>query len=129
MFDAGFPSKPAVDLASTPRWPRRPDAVHCQAAVDGQLIELWHLAAMLDGLRLRMEGALTIIDRGAIIEAARHALALRPVDRNRIVTLGRGRLFTPEPKRLRARLPDRDILASGRSRPSGQGPLQLRAPD
>ena len=71
MFDAGFPSKPAVDPASTPRWPRRPDAVHCQAAVDGQLIELWHLAA--------------------IIEAARHALALRPVDRNGTVTLGRGR--------------------------------------
>jgi hypothetical protein len=36
----------------------------------------WHLAALLEGLRLRMDSALRIIDRGAIFEAARHALQL-----------------------------------------------------
>ena len=48
----------------------------CQAAVDGQAIDPWHLAAVLEGLRLRMDGALRIIDRGAILDAARHALML-----------------------------------------------------
>src|ERR1700676_2582695 len=32
----------------------RLEAVRRQAAVDGQLIEPWHLAAVLEGLRLRM---------------------------------------------------------------------------
>jgi hypothetical protein len=32
----------------------RLEAVRRQAAVDGQLIDPWHLAAVLDGLRLRM---------------------------------------------------------------------------
>src|SRR5271165_2375268 len=54
----------------------RLDAVRRQAAVDGKLIDPWHLAAVLEGLRLRMDGALRIIDRGAIIDAARHALEL-----------------------------------------------------
>ena len=44
-----------------------------QAAVDGQAIDPWHLAAVLEGFRLRMDGALHIIDRGAILDAARHA--------------------------------------------------------
>jgi len=52
----------------------RLDAVRRQAAIDGQSIDPWHLAAVLEGLRLRMDGALRIIDRGAIFEAARHAL-------------------------------------------------------
>ena len=52
----------------------RLEAVRRQAAVDGMMIDPWHLAAILEGLRLRMEGALRIIDRGAIFEAARHAL-------------------------------------------------------
>ncbi len=47
-----------------------------QAAVDGQAIDPWHLAAVLEGFRLRMDGALRIIDRGAILDAARHALDL-----------------------------------------------------
>ena len=47
-----------------------------QAAVDGQLIDPWHLAAVLQGLRLRMDGALRVIDRGKILDAARHALML-----------------------------------------------------
>jgi hypothetical protein len=52
----------------------RLDAVRRQAAVDGHGIDPWHLAAVLEGLRLRMEGALRIIDRGMIFEAARTAL-------------------------------------------------------
>jgi hypothetical protein len=54
----------------------RLEAVRRQAAVDGQAIDPWHLAAVLEGLRLRMDGALRIIDRGMIIDAARHALTL-----------------------------------------------------
>ena len=54
----------------------RLEAVRRQAAVDGQSIDPWHLAAVLEGLRLRMDSALRIIDRGAIFEAARHALGL-----------------------------------------------------
>jgi hypothetical protein len=41
----------------------RLEAVRRQAAVDGQSIDPWHLAAVLEGLRLRMDGALRIIDR------------------------------------------------------------------
>jgi hypothetical protein len=54
----------------------RLDAVRRQAAVDGRLIDPWHLFAVLEGLRLRMDGALRIIDRGAILAAAAHALTL-----------------------------------------------------
>src|SRR3984885_5414408 len=54
----------------------RLEAVRRQAAVDGQLIDPWHLAAVLEGLRLRMDHALRIIDRGVIFDAARHALTL-----------------------------------------------------
>ena len=54
----------------------RLEAVRRQAAVDGQAIDPWHLAAVLEGFRLRMDGALRIIDRGAILDAARHALEL-----------------------------------------------------
>ena len=68
----------------------RLDAVRRQAAVDGRLIDPWHLAALLEGLRLRMDASLRIIDRGAIFEAARHAL--RPG--------GRLLLETPNPTNL-----------------------------
>jgi hypothetical protein len=54
----------------------RLEAVRRQAAVDGPAIDPWHLAAVLEGFRLRMDGALRIVDRGAILEAARHALEL-----------------------------------------------------
>lgn len=54
----------------------RLDAVRRQAAVDGQQIDPWHLAAVLEGLRLRMEHELRIIDRGQVFEAARTALGL-----------------------------------------------------
>lgn len=49
-------------------------AVRRQAAVDGQLIEPWHLAALLEGLRLRMDPDLSMYDRGSIFDAARTAL-------------------------------------------------------
>jgi hypothetical protein len=54
----------------------RLDAVRRQTAVDGLAIDPWHLAAVLEGFRLRMDGALRIIDRGAVLDAARHALDL-----------------------------------------------------
>jgi hypothetical protein len=54
----------------------RLEAVRRQAASDGLAIDPWHLAALLEGLRLRMGSALRIIDRGAIFEAGRHAFAL-----------------------------------------------------
>lgn len=68
---AGHPLRPAL-LYRT-----RLDAVRRQAAVDGRLIDPWHLAAVREGLRLRMDGALRLVDRGAILDAARHAFALR----------------------------------------------------
>jgi hypothetical protein len=54
----------------------RLEAVRRQAAVDGQSIDPWHLAAVLEGLRLRMDGALRIVDRGQVFAAARTALTL-----------------------------------------------------
>src|SRR4051794_10070320 len=46
----------------------RLEAVRRQAAVDGELIDPWHLAAVLEGLRLRADHAMRIIDRGVIFE-------------------------------------------------------------
>jgi hypothetical protein len=54
----------------------RLESVRRQAAVDGQLIDPWHLAAAIEGLRLRMDPYLRIIDRGDILDKARFALAL-----------------------------------------------------
>jgi hypothetical protein len=54
----------------------RLEAVRRQAAVDGQLIDPWHLAAFLEGLRLSMPDGLRIIDRGVIVDAARTAFTL-----------------------------------------------------
>jgi hypothetical protein len=51
----------------------RLDAVRRAAAVDGNGIDPWHLAAVLEGLRLRMDPDLDMLDRGAIFDAARHA--------------------------------------------------------
>lgn len=53
----------------------RLDAIRRQAASDGEAIDPWHLAAVLEGLRPRMAGP-RIIDRGTIFAAARHALEL-----------------------------------------------------
>jgi hypothetical protein len=54
----------------------RLEAIRRQASVDGHGIDPWHLAAVLEGLRLRMDHALRIVDRGQIFEAARTALTL-----------------------------------------------------
>lgn len=54
----------------------RLEAVRRQAAVDGHGIDPWHLAATIEGLRLRMDHALGIVDRAAIFEAARTAFGL-----------------------------------------------------
>jgi len=54
----------------------RLEAVRRQAAVDGCSIDPWHLAAVLEGLRLRMDLALRIVDRAQIFDAARAALDL-----------------------------------------------------
>jgi hypothetical protein len=63
-------------LANAVLYRARLDAVRQQAGVDGQLIDPWHLAATLEGLRLRMDPYLRIIDRGDILDRARAALAL-----------------------------------------------------
>src|SRR5260370_40315322 len=63
-------------LAPAWLWRIRLEAVRRHAAADGLAIEPWHLAAIIEGVRFRMDRALEIIDRGAIFAAARHALAL-----------------------------------------------------
>jgi len=63
-------------LAAAWGWRSRLDAVRRQAAADGRLIDPWHLAAVIEGVRFRMDHAETIIDRGALFDAARHAFAL-----------------------------------------------------
>jgi len=55
------------------RYRARLDAVRRQAAVDGMLIDPWHLAAMLEGFRLHADARLGRVDRGSVIDAARHA--------------------------------------------------------
>jgi hypothetical protein len=65
---AGHPLAPAL-LHRT-----RLEAVRRQAAADGMAIDPWHLAAVLEGLRFRMDHALRLVDRGIIFDAARHAL-------------------------------------------------------
>ncbi|MDR3488435.1 MAG: hypothetical protein P4M05_26480 [Bradyrhizobium sp.] len=51
-------------------------AVRHQAAADGALIDSWHLAATIEGLRLRMDPYLRIIDRADILDKAKTALTL-----------------------------------------------------
>jgi hypothetical protein len=63
-------------LAAAWGWRSRLDAVRRQAAADGRLIDPWHLAAVVEGVRFRMDGAMSIIDRGVLFDAARHAFAL-----------------------------------------------------
>ena len=56
----------------------RIDAVRRQAAVDGSSIDPWHLAAVIEGLRLRLpdHDGVRIIDRCLVYEAAQSALGL-----------------------------------------------------
>lgn len=63
-------------LAPAWLWRIRLDAVRRHAACDGRVIDPWHLAAVIEGVRFRMDRASAVIDRGAIFEAARHALGL-----------------------------------------------------
>ncbi len=44
------------------------------AAADGQLIDPWHLAALLAGLRLRLDAGESIAERANVFAIARHAL-------------------------------------------------------
>jgi hypothetical protein len=63
-------------LISAWLWRARLEAVRRHAGCDGRAIDPWHLAAMIEGVRFRMDRAAAIIDRGAIFEAARHAFQL-----------------------------------------------------
>lgn len=49
------------------------DAVRRQAGVDGHGIDPWHLAAVIEGLRPRIDQSLGLYDRGSLIDAARYA--------------------------------------------------------
>lgn len=40
-----------------------------QAAIDGQIIDPWHLAALIEGVRFRLDSS-ALIDRGAMFAAA-----------------------------------------------------------
>jgi hypothetical protein len=66
---AGHPLAPAWAYRA------RLDAVRRQAAVDGQVIDPWHLAALIEGVRFRLDSP-AMIDRGALFAAARHAFEL-----------------------------------------------------
>src|SRR3984893_6254517 len=57
-------------------WRIRLERLRRHAAADGRAIDPWHLAAVIEGVRFRMDRAVALIDRGAIFEAARHALGL-----------------------------------------------------
>src|ERR1700720_3183909 len=57
-------------------WRIRLEAVRRQAAADGRAIDPWHLAALIEGIRFRMDRGAAMIDRGTIFAAARHALGL-----------------------------------------------------
>jgi hypothetical protein len=46
-------------------------AVCRQAAINAQTINPWRLAALLEGLRLRTDRQLRIVDRSAVFDAAR----------------------------------------------------------
>jgi hypothetical protein len=71
-LDAALDSHP---LARAWLYRARLDAVRREAAVDGQLIEPWHLAAVIEGVRFRLTGE-TPLDRGVTFAAARHAFDL-----------------------------------------------------
>ncbi|HEY1431107.1 MAG TPA: hypothetical protein VGF39_05705 [Stellaceae bacterium] len=61
-----------------PAWSYRArlDAVQRQAMFDGQAIDPWHLAALIEGVRFRLGGSPALIDRGATFAAAHHAFGL-----------------------------------------------------
>src|ERR1700751_6350035 len=61
-----------------PAWAYRAqlDAVRRQAAVDGQVIDPWHLAALIEGGRFGVDHVPAMIERGLVFAAAHHAFAL-----------------------------------------------------
>ena len=63
-------------LAPAGAYHARLDAVCRQAAADGQAIDPWHLAALIEGVRLRLDPGTRLIDRGAMFAAARYACNL-----------------------------------------------------
>jgi hypothetical protein len=67
---AGHPLAPAW------AWRARLDAVRRQAAADGQAIDPWHLAALTEGVRLRVDHVPPMLERGLLFAAARHAFGL-----------------------------------------------------
>jgi hypothetical protein len=72
-LDSALASHP---LRSAWAWRARLDAVRRQAAVDGQAIDPWHLAALIEGVRFRLGRSPALIDRGAVFAAAQHAFGL-----------------------------------------------------
>jgi hypothetical protein len=50
--------------------------VHRQAAVDGKAIDPWHLAALIEGVRLRVDHVPPMLERGLLFAAASHAFGL-----------------------------------------------------
>jgi hypothetical protein len=62
-------------LAPAWAWRARLEAIRRQAAVDGQIIDPWHLAALIEGVRFRLEGP-SLLDRGLVFAAAQHAFGL-----------------------------------------------------
>ena len=67
---AGHPLAPAWAYRA------RLEAVRRQALVDGRVIDPWHLAALIEGVRFHLGGSPALIDRGAVFAAALHAFAL-----------------------------------------------------
>jgi hypothetical protein len=72
-LDSALASHP---LAPAWAWRARLDAVRRQAAVDGKAIDPWHLAALLEGVRLRVDHVPPMLERGLLFAAASHAFAL-----------------------------------------------------
>src|SRR6516225_2164882 len=63
-------------LAAAWSWRARLEAIRRQTAVDGQAIDPWHLAALIEGVRFRLGPGPALLDRGAVFAAAQHAFAL-----------------------------------------------------
>ena len=72
-LDAALASHP---LRPAWAWRARLDAIGRQAAVDGKAIDPWHLAALIEGVRLRLDHTPVLIDRGMLFAAAHHAFEL-----------------------------------------------------
>jgi len=72
-LDSALASHP---LAPAWAYRARLDSIRRQAAVDGQAIDPWHLAAIIEGVRFRLDDTPALIDRGLLFDAARHAFGL-----------------------------------------------------